>query len=179
MLCDPGDRIGVATFSNGVRVLVAIRDSIHCYNRGRRFTAGAWRGRSCRSRISDRQHDYFTDHRQPYSAYPRGVLNRQRRPRVAESRLDPRTKRIVARVRAIPVGFVRTYGDIEPKAPRLVGRVLATTQERLPWHRVVRADGSIPMGRRQSELLLREGVPMRGDRVDLRLARVPSSVQIR
>jgi methylated-DNA-protein-cysteine methyltransferase-like protein len=77
-------------------------------------------------------------------------------------------------VRAIPVGFVRTYGDIDPRAPRLVGRVLATTDARLPWHRVVRADGSIPMGRRQRELLLKEGVPMRGDRVDLRLARLPS-----
>src|ERR1700682_1980337 len=30
---------------------------------------------------------------------------------------DPRTARIVARVRAIPAGFVRTYGDIDPKAP--------------------------------------------------------------
>jgi methylated-DNA-protein-cysteine methyltransferase-like protein len=94
------------------------------------------------------------------------------------SGLDPRTARIVGRVRAIPAGFVRTYGDIEPTAPRLVGRVLATTHERLPWHRVVRADGSIPMGRRQRELLLKEGVPMRGARVDLRRARLlqaPSS----
>src|SRR5713226_2840936 len=79
---------------------------------------------------------------------------------------------IAGRVRAIPVGFVRAYGDIEPTAPRLVGRVLATTQERLPWHRVVHADGSIPMGKRQRELLIAEGVPMHGDRVDLRLARV-------
>jgi alkylated DNA nucleotide flippase Atl1 len=43
----------------------------------------------------------------------------------------------------------------------------------LPWQRVVRSDGSIPQGRRQRELLLREGIPMRGDRVDLRLARLP------
>ncbi len=92
--------------------------------------------------------------------------------------LDPRTNRIVARVRAIPAGFVRTYGDIEPKAPRLVGRILATTHEDLPWHRVVHADGSIPMGRRQRQLLLREGVPMRGDRVDLRQARLPSGLTI-
>jgi alkylated DNA nucleotide flippase Atl1 len=94
------------------------------------------------------------------------------------SGLDPRTARIVARVRAIPVGFVRTYGDIDPKAPRLVGRILATTHEDLPWHRVVRADGSIPMGRRQRQLLLREGVPMRGERVDLRQARLPSGIKI-
>jgi methylated-DNA-protein-cysteine methyltransferase related protein len=92
--------------------------------------------------------------------------------------VDPRIARIVGRVRAIPAGFVRTYGDIDPRAPRLVGRVLSTTHERLPWHRVVRADGSIPMGRRQRELLLREGVPMRGDRVDLRRARLPSAMRI-
>ena len=87
---------------------------------------------------------------------------------------DARTARIVGRVRAIPAGFVRTYGDIDPRAPRLVGRILATTHEELPWHRVVHSDGSIPMGRRQRELLLQEGVPMRGDRVDLRQARLPS-----
>jgi len=45
--------------------------------------------------------------------------------------LDERTARIVARVRAIPAGFVRTYGDIDPRAPRLVGRILATTYEDL------------------------------------------------
>ena len=55
--------------------------------------------------------------------------------------LEPRTARIVGRVRSIPAGFVRTYGDIDPDAPR--------------------------------ELLLEEGVPMRGDRVDLPHARLP------
>ncbi len=92
--------------------------------------------------------------------------------------LDPRTSRIVGRVRAIPAGFVRTYGDIDPRAPRLVGHILATTDERLPWHRVVRADGSIPMGKRQRDLLIKEGIPMRGDRVDLRHARLPSGIRI-
>jgi methylated-DNA-protein-cysteine methyltransferase related protein len=90
------------------------------------------------------------------------------------SGLDERAARIVARVRAIPTGFVRTYGDIDPRASRLVGRILATTHEDLPWHRVVHADGSLAMGRRQRTLLLQEGVPMRGDRVDLRQARLPS-----
>lgn len=98
------------------------------------------------------------------------------RGRVSGTRADtqePRTAHILARVRAIPAGFVRTYGDINPDAPRLVGRVLATTHDRLPWHRVVRADGSLAKGKRQRELLLEEGVPMRGDRVDLRVARLP------
>ncbi|HUO49401.1 MAG TPA: MGMT family protein [Acidimicrobiales bacterium] len=84
-----------------------------------------------------------------------------------------RVERIVARVRSIPEGFVRTYGDIDPGAPRLVGHVLATTDLDLPWHRVVRADGSAPVGRRQLDLLRREGVPMRAGRVDLSVARLP------
>jgi methylated-DNA-protein-cysteine methyltransferase-like protein len=79
----------------------------------------------------------------------------------------------VARVRAIPEGFVRTYADIDPSAPRLVGHVLATTGEELPWHRVVRSDGTIPMGKDQRDRLVREGVPLRGDRVDMREARLP------
>jgi len=87
-----------------------------------------------------------------------------------------RTARIIARVRAIPIGFVRTYGDIDPGAPRLVGHVLATTHDSLPWHRVVHADGTIPMGRRQRALLVGEGVPLRGDRVDLRRARLPTNL---
>jgi alkylated DNA nucleotide flippase Atl1 len=91
------------------------------------------------------------------------------------SQRDARTARILARVRAIPPGFVRTYGDIEPGAPRLVGHVLATVHDDdLPWHRVVRADGSLAQGQRQRALLVDEDVPMRGDRVDLRHARIPS-----
>ena len=86
---------------------------------------------------------------------------------------DSREAVILQRIRAIPEGFVRTYGDIDPLAPRLVGRVLATTAENLPWHRVVRADGSVAKGSRQLSLLRKEGVPLRGDRVDLRQARIP------
>jgi methylated-DNA-protein-cysteine methyltransferase related protein len=85
---------------------------------------------------------------------------------------DSRTTRVIERVRAIPEGFVRTYGDIDARAPRLVGRILATSHD-LPWHRVVRADGTIPQGQPQRELLMAEGVPMRGDRVDLDRARLP------
>jgi methylated-DNA-protein-cysteine methyltransferase-like protein len=83
-----------------------------------------------------------------------------------------REARIVERVKAIPEGFVRTYGDIDAAAPRLVGRVLATTQEDVPWHRVVRADGSLPLGTTQLKLLREEGVPLRAGRVDLAQARV-------
>ena len=82
-------------------------------------------------------------------------------------------ERILERVRAIPEGFVRTYGDIYPRAPRLVGQVLATTHDDIPWQRVVRADGTLAKGAAQRRLLLREGVPMRGHRVDLDEARLP------
>jgi methylated-DNA-protein-cysteine methyltransferase related protein len=84
-----------------------------------------------------------------------------------------RVARILQRVRDIPEGFVRTYGDIDPAAPRLVGRVLATTTEDVPWHRVVRGDGTAAKGERQLARLRREGVPVRGGRVDLARARIP------
>jgi alkylated DNA nucleotide flippase Atl1 len=84
-----------------------------------------------------------------------------------------RVARILERIRAIPEGFVRTYGDIDPGAPRMVGRVLATTREQVPWHRVVRANGTPAKGERQLELLRAEGVPLSGGRVDLREARLP------
>jgi alkylated DNA nucleotide flippase Atl1 len=87
---------------------------------------------------------------------------------------ESRRERVLARVRAIPEGYVRTYGDLDPKAPRFAGQVLSETDcHDLPWHRVVRADGSLTQGSRQRELLLREGVPMRGDRVDMSEARFP------
>jgi methylated-DNA-protein-cysteine methyltransferase-like protein len=87
---------------------------------------------------------------------------------------DPRHARIIARIRAIPEGFVQSYGDIDPRAPRLVGQVLAAYRgDDLPWHRVVRADGTLAKGQRQRALLSREGVPLRGQRVDMRRGRLP------
>jgi alkylated DNA nucleotide flippase Atl1 len=84
-----------------------------------------------------------------------------------------RARSILARVRAIPPGFVSTYGDCSPGAPRLAGAVLAGCEDRsVPWHRVVRADGSLAKGARQRALLDAEGVPFRGQRVDLRVARL-------
>jgi alkylated DNA nucleotide flippase Atl1 len=43
----------------------------------------------------------------------------------------------------------------------------------VPWHRIVRADGSLAQGEPQRALLEAEGVPFRGERVDMRVARVP------
>jgi DNA-3-methyladenine glycosylase II len=85
---------------------------------------------------------------------------------------DAHAERILARVRAVPPGSVRTYGDIDPEAPRVVGRVLATTHEGVPWHRVVRADGTAAQGQPQLDLLRREGVPMRDGHIDLHRARL-------
>jgi hypothetical protein len=50
----------------------------------------------------------------------------RRRPQPDADR-ESRRLRIVARVRAIPEGYVRTYGDVDPGARRLVGRVLRVT----------------------------------------------------
>ena len=66
---------------------------------------------------------------------------------------------ILESVRAIPAGFVRTYGDLSPGAPRHAGRALRGTSERVPWWRVVRADGSLPLGEAQRSRLYAEGVP--------------------
>lgn len=82
---------------------------------------------------------------------------------------------VLKRVRAVPRGRVTTYGDLWPGAPRAAGAVLARTDDpTLPWQRIVRADGSLPKGDRQRALLEREGVPFRGQRVDMRAAWVPA-----
>ncbi len=81
---------------------------------------------------------------------------------------------MLARVRTTPPGFVRTYGDISPGAPRFAGTVLFSCADpSVPWHRIVRADGSLAKGERPRALLEAEGIPIRGDRVDMRAARLP------
>ncbi|MEA2249147.1 MAG: methylated-DNA-protein-cysteine methyltransferase related protein [Solirubrobacteraceae bacterium] len=89
----------------------------------------------------------------------------------------PAAERVLARVRAIPPGFVRTYGDVSPGAPRFAGTVLhASSEPELPWHRVVRADGSLAKGSTQRALLDAEGVPFHNERVDMRVARLHGDV---
>ena len=72
----------------------------------------------------------------------------------------------------IPPGRVSTYGAIGRLVgvgPRRVARALSSGGGAVPWHRVVRADGSAaePVRARQMELLALEGVPVRRGRVDL------------
>ena len=79
---------------------------------------------------------------------------------------------MLRRIREIPEGFVATYGDVSPGAPRLAGSVLFGADEPdLPWWRVVRADGSLAKGGRQQRLLRAEGVAFRGERVDMESSR--------
>jgi alkylated DNA nucleotide flippase Atl1 len=89
-----------------------------------------------------------------------------------------RADEVLRRVREIPEGFVRTYGDVSPGAPRFAGTVLSATDDPgVPWQRVVRADGSLAKGERQRALLEAEGVPFlpgSPDRVDVRVARFPA-----
>lgn len=87
---------------------------------------------------------------------------------------EQRDAAILALARAVPAGFVTTYGDLSPTAPRLAGTVLARCSDPgVPWHRIVRADGSLAQGERQRRLLAAEGVPFEGARVQLELAHLP------
>ena len=72
-------------------------------------------------------------------------------------------ERVRAVVAAIPAGEVLSYGEVADRAglrsARLVGRILAESHD-LPWHRVVRADGTPTphLAAQQTALLRAEGV---------------------
>ncbi len=76
-------------------------------------------------------------------------------------------------VRSVPSGFVTTYGDVARRtglrSPRQVGHVLARSGGRIPWHRVVHADGTLvaDLAAEQGRRLQAEGVAVRRGRVDL------------
>lgn len=81
-------------------------------------------------------------------------------------------------VSKIPRGKVATYGSVAraagyPGTARQVAWALrAPDAKRLPWHRVLGADGKILLQGEarlhQRTLLKLEGVPFRGDRVDIK-----------
>jgi methylated-DNA-protein-cysteine methyltransferase-like protein len=81
--------------------------------------------------------------------------------------------RVLACVESIPPGRVMTYGDVAEyvgiRSARQVGRILALDDGTVPWHRVLRADGSLAehLYSEQRQRLLSEGVRFHGDRVDL------------
>jgi alkylated DNA nucleotide flippase Atl1 len=86
----------------------------------------------------------------------------------------PLESEVLRRARAVPPGFVTTYGELCPQAPRFAGAVLSRCEDpSVPWQRIVRADGSLARGERQRRLLEAEGTPFRGRRVDMDVAFVP------
>lgn len=90
------------------------------------------------------------------------------------------TERACRVLRAIPRGRVASYGQVAalagmPSGARQVVRILhsSSASARLPWHRVLRADGTIALGagagfEEQRARLAAEGVEVSpGGRVDL------------
>jgi methylated-DNA-protein-cysteine methyltransferase related protein len=93
---------------------------------------------------------------------------------------DPAAEELLHRVRLVPAGFVTTYGDLCPGAPRHAGAVLARLDVAdVPWHRVVRADGSLAKGEAQRRRLAAEGVPFRGAKVDMGVAQIAPQALVR
>jgi methylated-DNA-protein-cysteine methyltransferase-like protein len=83
---------------------------------------------------------------------------------------------IRATISKIPKGKVATYGSVAraagyPGAARQVAWTLHSSGGKLPWHRVVGAGGRVSLpgqpGLEQRLRLKSEGVPFRGDRVNL------------
>jgi alkylated DNA nucleotide flippase Atl1 len=78
---------------------------------------------------------------------------------------DAALERVREVVRAIPPGETSTYGEVAARAgmpgrARMVGRILAEDGHDIPWHRVLRADGTCApqLAREQSARLRAEGV---------------------
>ncbi|MCE7008391.1 MGMT family protein [Kibdelosporangium philippinense] len=88
-----------------------------------------------------------------------------------DEQLHERVREVIA---GVPKGSVASYGDIAAIAgapsPRLVGRILAEDGHDLPWHRILRSDGTPAphLQEEQLELLRAEGVLADGNRVNLR-----------
>ena len=81
---------------------------------------------------------------------------------------------VVSLVERVPPGRVTTYGAIAAAVgrggPRQVGRVMATYGGPVPWWRVVRADGTLPLCHDGEALQHHraEGTPLRDScRVDM------------
>lgn len=98
-----------------------------------------------------------------------------------EASLTQKYKLIHAVVRRIPVGKVASYGQVAaiaglPGRARLAGKALGVSfnQQSIPWFRVIRADGRIAFaadtaqGKLQKQLLLDEGVEVKGMRISMR-----------
>jgi methylated-DNA-protein-cysteine methyltransferase related protein len=89
---------------------------------------------------------------------------------------DDYAEAVLELVERIPAGRVMSYGAIAEVVgwggPRQVGTVMSRYGGGVPWHRVVNSVGRLVPGHevKARRLLLAEGVPFRGDRVDMRRA---------
>ncbi|MBN9099677.1 MULTISPECIES: MGMT family protein [unclassified Pseudonocardia] len=89
---------------------------------------------------------------------------------------DAAVERVREVVRSIPPGETSTYGEVAARAgmpgrARMVGRILAEDGHDIPWHRVLRADGTCAkhVAQEQAARLRTEGILL----VDGRLPRRP------
>lgn len=91
----------------------------------------------------------------------------------------PFAEEVLDLVERIPSGRAMAYSDVAAAlgsgGARAVGTVMARYGSGVPWHRVIRADGSPPVGHEVEALARhrREGTPLStsGTRIDLARAR--------
>ncbi|HEX9999604.1 MAG TPA: MGMT family protein [Actinoplanes sp.] len=84
---------------------------------------------------------------------------------------------VLALVERIPASRVMSYGAVADalaevsgrNSARQVGTIMARHGGAVPWHRVVTSAGRLPPGHEQEarQRLLADGVPLKGDRVDM------------
>ncbi|ASL25811.1 MGMT family protein [Azotobacter chroococcum] len=111
--------------------------------------------------------------------HPANHLNQAHEP--AAENAASRRQALYQTLARVPAGQVISYGRLAElaglgRAARWVGRILAQLPEdtRLPWHRVVAADGRLslapgsPAGDEQRARLRAEGLTVHGNRVDIR-----------
>ena len=87
---------------------------------------------------------------------------------------------VLSLVERIPAGKVMSYGAIADaladrsgrNSARQVGTIMARHGGGVPWHRVVTSSGRMPPGHEQEarQRLLSEGVPLKGEHVNMSLA---------
>ncbi len=104
---------------------------------------------------------------------------RPQRPEPSAGLPTPFAEEVLDLVERIPRGHVMAYGDVAAAlgsgGARAVGTVMARFGSGVPWHRVVRSDGSPPAGH-EAEALRRhraERTPLApgGTRIDMARAR--------
>jgi len=94
---------------------------------------------------------------------------------------DAAVERVRGIVRSIPPGETSSYGEVAARAgmpgrARMVGRILSEDGHDIPWHRVLRADGTCAkhVAQEQAARLRAEGILL----VDGRLPRGPRAPSV-